>query len=159
MHGPHVNTSVAPNNHQCNSDKQSSCLRNNYPCLYRCIGNPEEHTTALRVHLRIADSAHSNMASNRPQTRRGESDVFFNVHDDRECGSSTDGREELDTNSQGDYRSDPEIEYSDESDDAPDEAVQDDIEKFKDTFRGIAQRFRLINRIGEGELILLGLIS
>ncbi|KAH0565322.1 hypothetical protein GP486_001283 [Trichoglossum hirsutum] len=90
------------------------------------------------------------MASSRPQTRRGESEVFFEVYDDQEDGSSIDEREGPDTNSQGGYRSDPEIENSDGSDDTPDEAVQDDIEKFKNTFKGIAQRFRLINRIGEG---------
>ncbi|KAH0543292.1 hypothetical protein FGG08_002355 [Glutinoglossum americanum] len=90
------------------------------------------------------------MASIKPQTRPKEPDVFFDVHGDQEYGSSTDEGEGPDANSQSGYGSDPEIDYSEESDDTPDEVVQEDIEKFKSTFKGIAQRFRLINRIGEG---------
>ncbi|KAI9740817.1 MAG: hypothetical protein M1818_004422 [Claussenomyces sp. TS43310] len=41
-------------------------------------------------------------------------------------------------------------ELSDESDDFVDVSVQEDMEKFQDNFKGIKDRFRLINRIGEG---------
>jgi cell division control protein 7 len=40
--------------------------------------------------------------------------------------------------------------YSDDSDGVVDAAVQEDMEKFQETFKGIKDRFRLINRIGEG---------
>lgn len=40
--------------------------------------------------------------------------------------------------------------FSDESDMIVDPSVLDDMEKFQDTFKGIQDRFRLINRIGEG---------
>lgn len=50
---------------------------------------------------------------------------------------------------------DEESEYSEESDDEVDPAVQEDMEKFQATFKGIKERFRLINRIGEGELLKL----
>ncbi|KAM3072066.1 Cell division control protein 7 [Clarireedia jacksonii] len=39
---------------------------------------------------------------------------------------------------------------SDESEDTVDPAVAEDIAKFQETFKGITERFRLINRIGEG---------
>ena len=94
------------------------------------------------------------MTSIRPQARPRETDGFFDVHDDQEDECSADNEEGGDTSSQGDCRSDPEIDSAEESDDTPDEAVQDDIEKFNKTFKGISQRFRLINRIGEGKFIL-----
>ena len=40
--------------------------------------------------------------------------------------------------------------YSDESDGVVDPTVLEDMEKFQQTFKGIKDRFRLINRIGEG---------
>jgi cell division control protein 7 len=40
--------------------------------------------------------------------------------------------------------------FSDESDMVIDPSVLEDMEKFQDTFKGIKERFRLINRIGEG---------
>ena len=42
---------------------------------------------------------------------------------------------------------------SDDSDGAVEDLVAEDIEKFTDTFKGISTRFRLINRIGEGERV------
>ncbi|KAH8661546.1 kinase-like domain-containing protein [Tricladium varicosporioides] len=40
--------------------------------------------------------------------------------------------------------------YSDESDEVVDPTVREDMDKFMETFKGIKERFRLINRIGEG---------
>ena len=45
-------------------------------------------------------------------------------------------------------------EYSEESEEEVDPAVQEDMDKFQATFKGIKDRFRLINRIGEGEFIM-----
>lgn len=41
-------------------------------------------------------------------------------------------------------------ECSEESDSYVEPSVQEDMEKFQDSFEGIKERFRLINRIGEG---------
>jgi cell division control protein 7 len=41
-------------------------------------------------------------------------------------------------------------ETSEESDGIVDSSVQEDMDKFEETFQGIKDRFRLINRIGEG---------
>ena len=41
---------------------------------------------------------------------------------------------------------------SEDSDGAVDASVQYDMDKFQETFIGIKERFRLINRIGEGNL-------
>ncbi len=41
---------------------------------------------------------------------------------------------------------------SEESDGIVDAVVQEDMIRFQETFRGIKERFRLINRIGEGNL-------
>jgi cell division control protein 7 len=40
--------------------------------------------------------------------------------------------------------------YSESSDETVDASVQDDMEKFQETFKGIRHRYRLIKRIGEG---------
>jgi cell division control protein 7 len=44
--------------------------------------------------------------------------------------------------------------YSDDSDDVIDPKVQEDMNQFQETFKGIKDRFRLINRIGEGNSLL-----
>jgi cell division control protein 7 len=46
--------------------------------------------------------------------------------------------------------------YSDNSDGIVDATVQEDMEKFQETFKGIKDRFRLINRIGEGNSLSFG---
>lgn len=40
--------------------------------------------------------------------------------------------------------------HSDESEEDVDDAVLEDIQNFEQSFRNISQRYRLINRIGEG---------
>jgi cell division control protein 7 len=45
--------------------------------------------------------------------------------------------------------------YSDDSDDVVDPKVQEDMDRFQETFKGIKERFRLINRIGEGNSFLV----
>lgn len=47
-----------------------------------------------------------------------------------------------------------ESDYSEESEEEVDPAVQEDMEKFQATFKGIKDRFRLINRIGEGKFVV-----
>jgi cell division control protein 7 len=53
-----------------------------------------------------------------------------------------------------DTGSDSELSQADEhmSDEEIEEAVAEDIERFESTFEGISDRYRLINRIGEGKL-------
>lgn len=41
---------------------------------------------------------------------------------------------------------------SEESDDVVNESVAEDMRKLEESFKGISQRFRLINRIGEGTI-------
>ncbi|KAL3426123.1 cell cycle protein [Phlyctema vagabunda] len=78
----------------------------------------------------------------------------FEIHHDDHRSESMDDddqrtleeSERIDEESmQGDAYSD-----SDDSECLVDPAVQDDMDKFEDTFKGIQDRFRLINRIGEG---------
>jgi len=45
---------------------------------------------------------------------------------------------------------DAESYYSDATDELVDATVAEDMQKFQETFKGIKDRFRLINRIGEG---------
>lgn len=45
------------------------------------------------------------------------------------------------------------IEDSD-SDDEVDESVVEDMRKLEESFKGISQRYRLINRIGEGDSLI-----
>ena len=59
--------------------------------------------------------------------------------------------EELDQEEEEEYSDG----YSDDSDDVVDPKVQEDMNQFQETFKGIKERFRLINRIGEGNSLLL----
>lgn len=85
------------------------------------------------------------MATTRP---RGATP--FEIHpdemedvDDREQGLDESRAE---TEEGEDYESDA----SDATDEIVDPTVAEDIQKFEETFKGIKERFRLINRIGEG---------
>jgi cell division control protein 7 len=90
------------------------------------------------------------MATIRPRNAK----TPFEIHHDQE---SLEEEEEVMDESQGDMEDveqDEEDEYSDgysdDSDDVVDPKVQEDMDKFQETFKGIKDRFRLINRIGEG---------
>ncbi|KAK6579949.1 hypothetical protein PZA11_007657 [Diplocarpon coronariae] len=72
---------------------------------------------------------------------------------DEESHGMDKSRIERDAEDQSDASSD----MSDESDGSVDEVVQEDMEKFQETFSGISSRFRLINRIGEGNWIATAL--
>lgn len=90
------------------------------------------------------------MAALRPRNAKAP----FEIHHDEmdpdesleeaheEMGESRAEEEEDDDAQQSDF--------SDESDMIVDPSVLEDMEKFQDTFKGIKDRFRLINRIGEG---------
>jgi len=79
----------------------------------------------------------------------------FEIHDDaieieesmleEEQPTEEDDIEMLEQDAEDDGYSD-----SEESDGAVDPSVQEDMDKFQETFKGIKDRFRLINRIGEG---------
>lgn len=45
----------------------------------------------------------------------------------------------------------------DSSDEEIEDSVQEDMARFRETFVGIGNRFRLINRIGEGMFQIIGL--
>lgn len=47
----------------------------------------------------------------------------------------------------------------DSSDEEVEDAVQEDMARFEETFVGISKRFRLINRIGEGASYIIGLTN
>jgi cell division control protein 7 len=92
------------------------------------------------------------MATIRPPAK-----VPFEIHHDEMERDELD--EDLETieesRAEGD-EDDQEDEYSEESDDGDDvvdAAVQEDMLRFQETFKGIKERFRLINRIGEGKWI------
>jgi cell division control protein 7 len=84
--------------------------------------------------------------------------VPFDIHHDELTGEESvdeeemmeESREEQADESQeidaGDYS-----DTTDESDNVVEPSVQEDMNKFQETFKGINKRFRLINRIGEGK--------
>lgn len=79
----------------------------------------------------------------------------FEIHHDEmdesmeQNGAEEDSRVEEDEEMEADGYS----EASDDTDEAVDVSVQQDMEKFEETFQDITTRFRLINRIGEGKLV------
>ena len=61
-----------------------------------------------------------------------------------------DMRSEDETEDAMDESKDVLSECDDQSDEEIEPSVQDDIHRFEQSFKNISQRFRLINRIGEG---------
>jgi len=77
----------------------------------------------------------------------------INVHEDIEDRYESTEEEVMIDNEdvEGDVQSDAGSYSSEGSDDVSDPAVEEDMRKFEQAFEGITDRFRLINRIGEGE--------
>ncbi|TEY87398.1 hypothetical protein BOTCAL_0002g00040 [Botryotinia calthae] len=87
--------------------------------------------------------------------RQGNTRNSFSIHNDeinQEESMNEEGPENDESRIEDNERLQDEgySEDSDESDDAVDAATAEDIAKFEATFKGIKDRFRLINRIGEG---------
>ncbi|CAG8958629.1 hypothetical protein HYFRA_00009946 [Hymenoscyphus fraxineus] len=89
------------------------------------------------------------MATIRP--RSANTKTPFEIHRD---GQTTEGGDEQgmeESRGEGDEEDALDENYdSDESDTIVDPVVREDMTKFQETFTGIKERFRLINRIGEG---------
>jgi hypothetical protein len=78
-----------------------------------------------------------------------ESDVeetHYSMADDIDLDQPVEEEEEEEIEDDDTYS-----ESSEESDGAVDILVQEDMDKFQETFKGIKDRYRLINRIGEGK--------
>ncbi|KAJ8063969.1 hypothetical protein OCU04_007815 [Sclerotinia nivalis] len=86
--------------------------------------------------------------------RQGNAKNTFQIHDDgikQEESMEEEGTENEESRAEDDDLQDERYsDDSDGSDDAVDAATAEDIAKFEATFKGIKDRFRLINRIGEG---------
>ena len=86
----------------------------------------------------------------------------FQIHHDDDRDELNEDLEPLEDSRVEDDEDDQEedsAEDSDYSDDNIDPAIQEDMLRFQETFTGIKDRFRLINRIGEGKLIHYYLIA
>ena len=89
----------------------------------------------------------------------------FEIHHDEVDGDeSTDEQDQAMDESRGDmeeenYQQSDDYSDSDESDVVVDASVQEDMKKFQETFKGIKDRFRLINRIGEGNSLLTNYLN
>jgi len=87
--------------------------------------------------------------------------VPFDIHHDELNGNQSvdeeetadESREEVDESE--DAEGDEYSYTSDESDAVVEPSVQEDMDRFQETFKGIKDRFRLINRIGEGQYVVL----
>jgi hypothetical protein len=55
-------------------------------------------------------------------------------------------------NGETEYYSDASQELSEENEEPPDDLVAEDMRRLESSFVGISKRFRLINRIGEGQI-------
>ena len=99
------------------------------------------------------------MATIRPRNAKTPFEIH---HDVMEREDFLDGEEEVMDESRGDLEEEDDQQedegsdiYSDDSDAVVDAAVQEDMDKFQETFKGIKDRFRLINRIGEGNSLVV----
>jgi cell division control protein 7 len=89
------------------------------------------------------------MATVRPRNAKAPFEIH---HDEMEGDESLDEGDRVMEESRGDMEEE-DGEYSEVSDDSDgviDASVQEDMDKFQETFKGIKDRFRLINRLGEG---------
>lgn len=91
-------------------------------------------------------------------TKRKAAMESFGIHEDHQMNNQSE--EETVRPSQEDVeqeedKDDEDWGVSDDDDDGVvNEAVAEDMEKFKNSIRGISRRFRLIKRIGEGMFYL-----
>ncbi len=89
-------------------------------------------------------------------TRARHVSVPFEIHDEEaemhESAPLEDAMadDDEDEDQEDDLEPDGRSETSDESEQVVDDEVQEDMDKLQATFKGIKDRFRLINRIGEG---------
>lgn len=95
------------------------------------------------------------MATVRQRLGNANAKNSFQIHNDemkQEESMEEEGIQNEESRAEGDDGPQDEgySEDSDESDDACDATTAEDIAKFESTFKGIKDRFRLINRIGEG---------
>lgn len=86
-------------------------------------------------------------------TKRKVAMESFGIHDDREDNLSEEAtarsnQEKVEEDDQSSGLSE------DDDDSVVDDAVAEDMEKFRNSIRGLSRRFRLIKRIGEGMLYL-----
>lgn len=91
------------------------------------------------------------MATIRPRNAKTPFEIHADMEQDEsleEEGVMDESRVEVEA--EEDQQEEDSDDYSDESDDVVDATVQDDMDRFKETFRGINERFKLIKRIGEG---------
>ncbi len=90
------------------------------------------------------------MASIRPRNAQTHFDIHRDEFDGNESGDD-DGRQMEESTQTIEDEDGVNSDGSDESDNIVDHAVAEDIAKFEETFKGITECFRLINRIGEGK--------
>jgi cell division control protein 7 len=101
------------------------------------------------------------MATIRPRNAKAP----FEIHNDEVDGDeSMYEQDQAMDESRGDmeeenYQQSDDYSDSDESDVVVDASVQEDMKKFQETFKGIRDRFRLINRIGEGNSLLTNYLN
>jgi cell division control protein 7 len=91
------------------------------------------------------------MAAVRPRNAK----AAFEIHNDDIPGEESMEEDDLGVGEERD-EDDEDLredgsETSDDGEETVDSTVQEDMIKFEQTFKGITERFRLINRIGEGQ--------
>jgi len=101
------------------------------------------------------------MATIRPRNAKAPFEIH---HDEVDGDESVDEQDQTMDESRGDmeeenYQQSDDYSDSDESDVVVDASVQEDMKKFQETFKGIKDRFRLINRIGEGNSLLTNYLN
>jgi len=93
------------------------------------------------------------MATIRPRSMKVPFDIHHDEMDeDESLEEEEQAMEESRPEDEEDMEEDAYSELSEDSDGTVDASVVEDMERFQETFKGIKDRFRLINRIGEGEL-------
>lgn len=96
----------------------------------------------MKMGFRIHEEEHEDM-------------IGSDVLSDEDQGIEEEEREEYEEEHDDDDRQDDESQSdtSEESQENIEPAVLEDMDKFRETFKGISSRFRLINRIGEGMFV------
>ena len=113
----------------------------------------EEDEEPVPASVRHPEKARRAAAAGK-DTRSKMAQTAISIHEDPQQELSTDQVEADDMaqigSGDGESIDEPTSASSDESEDEVDESVVEDMRRLEESFKGVSQKYRLINRIGEG---------
>lgn len=152
------NVFVVPANPRALSQEEQHQISASAPVspTRRLVSRPEEP----HAQRPVAGNCTGTILGKRPRHNMGNTAIT--IHEDEDATLHTSAAHTNNTSrTMADLESDDEdsmadsiSDQSEDSEDDVDESVMEDMRKLEESFKGISQKYRLINRIGEGTPIL-----